>query len=199
MFVTTTFYESGGTLPSNISKKVLKHINFFESLVKFPRQHRKIIFRFDKTAKNVWRKKLRKILFQEKKTYYFNFFNILREVLLTLAKNYRHGCQNCNLSTFRKFWGKLVFFKLEHFCKHLRISRWKNRAFYQKVFFRVFTTGFRASSERFWGKRISLSRKFYFSVISFGVWVIHLSFLQNPLVKCVKPPINVRREKNWGS
>ena len=110
MVVTTTFYGSGGTLRSNISKQVLKHINFFGSLVKFPRQHRKIIFRVDKAAKNVWRKKLRNFFFQEKKTYYFNFFKILREIFLPLAKNYRHGCQNCNLSIFRKFWGKLVFF-----------------------------------------------------------------------------------------
>ena len=47
---------------------------FFGKLVKFPRKHRKIIFRVDRTAKSVWRKKLRKNLFQEKKTYYFNFF-----------------------------------------------------------------------------------------------------------------------------
>ena len=110
MFVTTTFYESGGTLRSNILKQVLKQINFFGSFVNFPRQHRKIIFRVDKTAIIVWRKKLRKILFQEKKTYYFKFFKILHAILLPLAKNYRHGCQNCNLSTFRKFWRKLDFF-----------------------------------------------------------------------------------------
>ena len=110
MVVTTTFYGCGGTLRSNILKQVSKLINFFGILVKFPRQHRKIILRVDKTAKNVWRKKLRRILFQEKKTYYFKFFKILREVSLPLAKNYRHGCQNRNLSTFRKVWGKLVFF-----------------------------------------------------------------------------------------
>ena len=51
------------------------------------------------------------------------------------------------------------------------------------------------SREKFWGKMISLSKKFYFSVIIFGVWVISLSFLQNSLVRCVKPPIIVRREK----
>ena len=38
----------------------------------------------------------------------------------------------------------------------------KNRAFNQKVFFRVFTTRIRASREMFWGKMISLSKKYYF-------------------------------------
>ena len=72
----------------------------------------------------------------------------------------------------------------------------KNRAFSKKVLFRVFTTGIRASREMFWGKMISLSEKFSFSVIIFGVWLISLSFLQISLVRCVKPPIIVRREKN---
>ena len=195
MFVTTTFYESGGTLRSNILKQVFKHINFFGSIVNFPRQHRKIIFRVDKTAKNVWRKKLRNILFQEKKTYYFNFFKILRETFLPLAKTYRHGCQNCNLSTFRKFWRKLDFFEMEHVCKHLRPSRWKNRAFSQKLFFRVFTTGNRASREMFRGKRISLSRKIFFCC---HFWSLSDFFvvLQNCLVTCAKPPIIVQREIN---
>ena len=115
-----------------------KNFNFLGVLVKFPRQHRKKHFRVDKTAKNVWRKKLRKILFQGEKTYYFNFFKILREVFLPLAKNYRHGCQNCNLSTFRKVWGKLVFFKMNMFANIFGLPDEKNRAFSQKVFFRVF-------------------------------------------------------------
>ena len=196
MFVTTTFYEAGGTIRSNILKQVLKHINFFGSLVNFPRQHRKNIFRVDKTAKNVWRKKLRKILFQEKKTYYFNIFKILREIFLPLAKTYRHGCQNCNLITFRIFWRNLYFFfKKEHVCKHLRTSRWKNRAFSQKLFFRVSTTGNRASREMFQGKRVSLSRKFFFC---YHFWSLSdfFVFLQNCLVRCAKPPIIVQGEKN---
>ena len=65
----------------------------------------------------------------------------------------------------------------------------------KKFLFRVFTTGIRASREMFWGKMISLSKKFTFSVIISGVWVTSLSFLQISLVRCVKPPIIVRREK----
>ena len=75
----------------------------------------------------------------------------------------------------------------------------KNRAFCQKVFFRVLTLRIRASSEIFTGKMISFSKKFFISVTICGVWVIPLSFLQISLTKCVKPPINVWREKNWGN
>ena len=129
-----------------------------------------------------------------------NIFSFWAEKLAFLSKNYRHGCQNCNLRTFKNFWGKTVFFfKIEQDCKLLRTSRWKKRAFSKKIFFRFFTTGIRASREISWGKKISLSKKFCFPVIIFGVWVIYLSLLQNSLVKCVKPPISVRREQNWGN
>ena len=70
----------------------------------------------------------------------------------------------------------------------------KNRALSQKFFFRVFTTGIRASRGMFWGKRISLSRMFlcyhFWSLSDFFV------FLQNCLVRCAKPPIIVQREIN---
>ena len=132
MVVTTTIYGSGGTLRSNILKQVLKHISFFGSLVKFPRQDGKIIFRVDKTAKNVWMKKLRKILFEEKKTYYFEFFKILREVFLPLAEKYRHGSPNRNLSTLRKFWGKLFFFKWNMFANIFRLRDEKKGLFVKK-------------------------------------------------------------------
>ena len=52
----------------------------------------------------------------------------------------------------------------------------KNRASNQKVFFRVHTTKIRGSKEMFWGIKISLSKKFYFSVLLFGVGAISLSF-----------------------
>ena len=82
---------------------------------------------------------------------------------------------------------------MEHICKHLRTSRWKKRAFSQKLVFRVFTTGNRASREMFRGKRISLSRKFFFC---YHFWSLSdfFVFLQNCLVRCAKPPIIVQRE-----
>ena len=129
-----------------------------------------------------------------------NIFSFWAEKLGVLAKKYRHGCQNCNLRTSKNFWGKTVFFfKIELDCKLLRTSRWKKRAFSQKLSFRVLTTGIRASREMSRGKMKSLSPKFYFSVIIFGVWVISLSFLQSSFVRRVKQPINVRREIKWGN
>ena len=70
----------------------------------------------------------------------------------------------------------------------------KNRAFSQKVFFRVFTTGIRASRGMFGGKRISLSRIFF----CYHFWSLSdfFVFLQNCLVRCAKPPIIVQREIN---
>ena len=124
-----------------------------------------------------------------------NIFSFWAEKLAVLAKNYRHGCQNCNLCTFRKFWGKTVFLKMNMIANFFGL-RDEKKAFSQKIFFRFFTTGIRASREMAWGKMNCLSKKFYFSVIIFGVWVIYLSLLQNFLVRCVKPPFNVRREIN---
>ena len=70
----------------------------------------------------------------------------------------------------------------------------KSRAFSQKIFFRVFTTGIRASSGMFWGKRISLSRKFF----CYHFWSLSdfFVFLQNCLVRCTKPPVILQREIN---
>ena len=70
----------------------------------------------------------------------------------------------------------------------------KNRAFSQKVLFKVFTTGIRASRAIFWGKSISLSRMFF----CYHFWSLSdfLTFLQNCLVRCAKPPIIAQREIN---
>ena len=80
--------------------------------------------------------------------------------------------------TSKNFEEKQFFFEIEHDCKLLRTSRWKKRASSQKIFLRFFTTGIRDSREMSWGKMICLSKKFYFSVIIFGVWVIYLSLLK---------------------
>ena len=89
-------------------KQVFKHFNFFGVLVKIPWQQSTIIFIVDKNAKSVWRNKLTKNLFRREKNY-FVFFKFLSEFFLQLAKNYRHGCQNCNLRIFSRFWGKTFF------------------------------------------------------------------------------------------
>ena len=95
---------------------------------------------------------LRQMLFQ-------NIFSFWAEKLGVSAKNYRLGCQNCKLRTFRNFWRKNSFF-LNWIANFFGLWDEKKRAFSQKVFFRVFTTGFRASWEMFWGKMMSILKKF---------------------------------------
>ena len=108
-----------------------------------------------------------------------NIFSFWAEKLAVLAKKYRHGCQNCNLRNFKKFWGKTVFFwNWTWLQTSSDFEMKKKRASSQKIFLRFFTTGIRDSREMSWGKMICLSKKFYFSVIIFGVWVIYLSLLK---------------------
>ena len=71
----------------------------------------------------------------------------------------------------------------------------KNGAFSQKIFFRVFTTGIRASSGMFWGKK-DFSFKNVFFCYHFWSLSDFFVFLQNGLVRCAKPPIIVQRETN---
>ena len=63
-----------------------------------------------------------------------NIFSFWAEKLAVLAKNYRHGCQNCNLRTFRKFWGKTVFFKLNMIANFFGLRDEENWDFGQKNF-----------------------------------------------------------------
>ena len=183
-------------------KQVCKRFNFLGVSVKIPWQQSTIIFIVDKIAKSVSMNKLRKNLFQEKKNY-FNFFKFLGEVVFTISEKLPHWLSKLQSTYLCKVLKKNIYFsKIERVFKLLRNWDEKNRASSQKIFFRVCTTGIRASREKFWGKMISLSKEFYFSVIIFGVWVISLSFFsqsfkQNSLVRCVKPPINVRREKKF--
>ena len=69
--------------------------------------------------------------------------------------------ETANYVPFEIFGTKTVLLKLN--CKLLRTLSWKNRAFSQKVFFRVFTTEFRASREMFWGKKdLSFEKVLFF-------------------------------------
>ena len=111
-------------------------------------------------------------MFHEKK-YYFNFFIVLREVASLLAKKYWHGCQNCNLSTFARFWGITFFLEKEHDFNLLRALRWKKRGLSVEKFSLGFTEQKLALPEKiFEEKNIFPSKMFYFSVIIFGVGVI---------------------------
>ena len=91
---------------SNIFEASLNHFNFPGLLLKFPWQQRKINFRVDKNAKNVSRGKVREKFTPKEKSLLIYFSQVVERRLLSfLAKNYRHGCQNCNLCTFQRFWG----------------------------------------------------------------------------------------------
>ena len=71
----------------------------------------------------------------------------------------------------------------------------KSRAFSRKVFFRVCITWYRAFRGISWGKLISLSKKFFFLLVSFS-WIEQ--FLCRFAVfssRCVKKAIYVRGEK----
>ena len=46
------------------------------------------------------------LLFQNISSFWASKFGLL-------AENYQHGCQNCKLRIFRKYWGKTVFFQIE--------------------------------------------------------------------------------------
>ena len=75
----------------------------------------------------------------------------------------------------------------------------KKIGFFVKKFSSGFVQQESALREKSFAEKWFLFRKsFYFSATIFGVWVIPLSFLQISLAKCVKPPINVWRKKNWG-
>ena len=99
---------------------------FFGKSVKFPRKHRKIIFRVDRTAKSVWRKKLRKNLFQEKKTYYFNFFHDFARSLFAINEKLTAWLSKLQPKYLQKFLKKNSFFlKIEHDCNLFRTLRSK--------------------------------------------------------------------------
>ena len=142
--------------------------------MKFPWQQRKIKFRADKTEKNVSRSKVRKNLLQKKILIFFS--QVLKRRLLSfLGKNYWHGCQNCNLRTFRRFWG-LTIFENCTMCNLLGLWDEKSKGFSRKSLFRVFATGYHASRGISWGKVISPNKKFYSFLYHFWRWSIFLSF-----------------------
>ena len=181
----------------HFEKKLIKvsctFCGLFRTVFVFFCSERKVSQGFQNDKLSVKRKNLGRIFLMQ--MLFQNIFSFWAEKLAVLAENYRHGCQNCKLHIFGKFWGKTVFFSKLN-CTLVRTLRWKEKGFsIKKFFFRVFTTRNRDSREILWGKMISLSKKFCFSVIIFGVWVISFSFLQNSSVRCVKSPINVRREK----
>ena len=142
------------------------------------------------------RNNLRKNFLREEKKYKFSFSQDCERIFWLLAKNSRHGCQNCNLRIFARFWGKTFFFKSEHDFNLLRTLRWKKWVFQSKSFFQGSTN----KSSRF-QRSISMKKDFSFEKVFFfcyHFWSFSdfFVFLQNCLVRYVKPPIFLQREIN---
>ena len=93
-------------------KKKLIKVNFafcgsFRTVCVFFWSERKISQGFQNHKLSVQMKKLDRILLTHMLSE--NIFSFWAEKLAVLAKNYRHGCQNCKVRTFRKFRGKTIF------------------------------------------------------------------------------------------
>ena len=143
-------------------KQVFKHFNFFEVLVKFPWQEQTIVFIVDKIAKKCLEEQSKKNLLREKKSTSLVFFKILSG-FFAFSEKFMAWLSKLQPKYLQKSLRKNSFFlKWNMFANIFGLADEKNRAFSQKVFFRVFTTRIRASRELFWGKMISLSKKFYF-------------------------------------
>ena len=142
--------------------------------------------------KNLGRNLLKRRLFQ-------NIFSFWAEKLGVSAKNYRHGCQNCNLRTLKNFWGKTVFLKLNIIANFFGLRDEKKGLLVKKFSSGLLQQEFALTEKCFEEKRFVFRKSFIFllSVLEFE-WFLCL-FLQNALVRCVKPPINMRSEIKWGN
>ena len=98
--------------------------------------------------------------------------------------------------SFQGFEGKHLFLKIEHYFNLLRTLRWKKWVFQSKSFFQGSTN----KSSRF-QRSISMKKDFSFEKVFFfcyHFWSFSdfFVFLQNCLVRYVKPPIFLQREIN---
>ena len=100
----------------------------------------------------------------------------------------RQSCQNCNLRSLGRLWGKKHVWNFAH-CFKFPWNLWqKNKSFIQKIFFRVVTNAIRASTGKFWGKSILLSEKLIFLL---EIWICsnffvpwQISYLGEPKQQC---------------
>ena len=99
---------------NTLKKKMIK-VNFtfcglFRTVCVFFWPERKVSQEFQNQKLSVKKKSLGRIFLRQ--MLFQNIFSFWTEKLAVLAKNYRHGCQNCNLRTLKNFWGKTLFLKL---------------------------------------------------------------------------------------
>ena len=153
-------------------------LNFSGLLVKFPWQQRKINFRVEKTAKNVCEEQTKENICFERRTLliypfspsssevYFLFLNFYRKLTSVVVKT-------ATYVPLEDSWGINNFLKnCTMFQPSSDFHIKKVGPLVEKIFFRVFLTGYRAFRGISWGKQISLSKKF------FSFWY-HFSRLSN--------------------
>ena len=95
-----------------------------------------------------------------------HIFSFWAEKLGFSARIYRHGFQNCKIRTFRNFWGKTVFFKIElQTCSHCEMKK------YRGLVLKNFSSGFLqqeiALSENYFEEKWFLFRRSFVFLLSF--------------------------------
>ena len=185
---------------SNIFAASLWTFELFVLLMKFLWQQRQIILSVDKTAKNVSSSKLRKNLFQKKKSYCSIIFNVSSEVFFVFSEKLPAWLSKLQPTYLSKILRLNNFEKLHKVSIFLWVWDLKKiRAFSQKDIFTVSTTGYRASRGIIWEWVIFISKFFILSGIIFGDWAISVSFCKILLFSCVRTPIYVRGQKKLGN
>ena len=126
-----------------------------------------------------------------------HFFSFWAEKLGFSAENYRHGCQNCKIPTFRKFWGKTVFFKIElQTCSHFEIK--KSRALVLKNFSSGFLQQEIALPENYFEEKWFLFRRSFVFLLSFLEFEWFACLSCKILQSGVSNQQSTRREKKIG-
>ena len=176
-------------------KQLCKHFNFLGVLVKIPWQQSSIIFIIDETAKSVSRNKLRKYFFQEKKKTILIFSRIWAKFFFAISEKLPAWLTKLQSTYFFNVLRENIYFlKLNMIPTFLGLWDEKKWDIQSKNFFQGPTNKNSISREIFRSKQISLSRKFFFCYLfrSFSDFFVSL---QSCSVRCVKLPINVRKEK----
>ena len=160
----------------------------FRTLCVFFCCERKVSQGFQNHKLSVQRKNLGRVFLKRK--LFQNIFSFWAEKLGVSAKNYWHGCQNCKLRTFRKFWGKTVF--LNWIANLFGLWDEKNRALVEKKISSGFLQQEFALPEKCFEEKWFLFRESFF----YRFWSLSnfFVFLQNCSVRCAKPPINVQSD-----
>ena len=180
-------------------KKVIKvnftFCGFFRTLCVFFCSERKVSQGFQNHKLGIQRKNLGRIFLTQ--MLFRHIFSFWAEKLGFSARIYRHGCQNCKIRTFRKFWGKTVFFKIElQTCSHFEMK--KNRALVLKNFSAGFLQQEIALPENYFEEKWFLFRRKFVFLLSFLEFEWFACLSCKILQSGVSNQQSTRREKKIG-